>query len=155
YLNETGVAWDVVYDARGHFTEPHDGKTFGVDTLEVRSYLASLHEPELVDAALNQAKVETSGPSGNFGAVLHIEKEGFDPLLEAARMGNKFDVALASNKGMWGRAARSLADEMCHYYDAPLLVFHDFDKAGFSTAGTLQRDPRRYEFQNSIEVIDL
>jgi len=21
YLNETGVAWDVVYDARGHFTE--------------------------------------------------------------------------------------------------------------------------------------
>ena len=22
---ETGVNWDVAYDARGHFSEPHDG----------------------------------------------------------------------------------------------------------------------------------
>jgi hypothetical protein len=25
YLDETGVAWNVAYDARGHFAEPHDG----------------------------------------------------------------------------------------------------------------------------------
>jgi hypothetical protein len=31
----------------------------------------------------------------------------------------------------------------------------DFDKAGFSIAGTLQRDTRRYEFQNKIRVINL
>jgi hypothetical protein len=35
------------------------------------------------------------------------------------------------------------------------LLLHDFDKAGFSIAGTLQRDTRRYEFQNSIKVVDL
>src|ERR1700730_9876715 len=37
----------------------------------------------------------------------------------------------------------------------PLLLLHDFDKAGFSIKGTLQRDTRRYEFQNSITTIDL
>jgi hypothetical protein len=31
----------------------------------------------------------------------------------------------------------------------------DFDKAGFSIAGTLQRDTRRYEFKNSFQVIEL
>jgi hypothetical protein len=48
-----------------------------------------------------------------------------------------------------------LADEMCHDHNIPLLLLHDFDKAGFSIAGTLQRDTRRYEFQNSITTVDL
>jgi hypothetical protein len=60
-----------------------------------------------------------------------------------------------STKGMSVTAARALADEMCHEHDIPLLLLHDFDKSGFSIAGTLQRDTRRYEFQNSITAIDL
>ena len=44
---------------------------------------------------------------------------------------------------------------MCSYHKIPLLILHDFDKAGFSIAGTLQRDTRRYAFQNSITTIDL
>ena len=44
---------------------------------------------------------------------------------------------------------------MCFEYDIPLLLLHDFDKSGFSIAGTLQRDTRRYEFKNSITTIDL
>jgi DNA topoisomerase 6 subunit A-like protein len=155
FMEENDVDWDVVYDARGHFTEPHTGKSFGIGTLEVRSYLAGHHDPSLVDAGFSQAKVETSGPSGNFGAVLFIEKEGFDPLFKAARIAEKFDVAIKSTKGMSVTAARQLADEMCSDHNIPLLVLHDFDKAGFSIAGTLQRDTRRYEFRNDITVIDL
>jgi hypothetical protein len=60
-----------------------------------------------------------------------------------------------STKGMSVVAARKLADEMCYKYDIPLLLLHDFDKAGFSIAGTLQRDTRRYEFQNAITTVDL
>src|SRR5262249_1598687 len=41
YIEEHGVGWDVVYDARGHFTEPR-GDSFGVGTLEVRRYLAGI-----------------------------------------------------------------------------------------------------------------
>jgi hypothetical protein len=66
YMNETGVDWNVVYDARGHFTEPHNGDSFGVGTLEVREYLTTLHEPELFDAKLRQARVATLGAKREF-----------------------------------------------------------------------------------------
>jgi hypothetical protein len=156
YMEENDVVdWDVVYDARGHFTEPHTKHSFGIGTLEVRNYLAGFDDPELVDAAFSQAEVETSGPNGNFGAVVFIEKEGFDPILKAAQIADRYDVAIMSTKGMSVTAARALADEMCSEHDIPLLVLRDFDKAGFSIAGTLQRDTRRYEFQNRIEVIEL
>jgi hypothetical protein len=154
YVEETGVEWDVVYDARGHFQEPHEGESFGIGTLEVRAYLAAMSDPSVIEATLTQAKLETSGPSGSFGGVLFIEKEGFMPLLRAAQIAEKFDLALMSTKGMSVVAARALADEMCYEHDIPLLLLHDFDKAGFSIAGTLQRDTRRYEFQNDITVID-
>jgi hypothetical protein len=36
YVNETGVDWNIIYDARGHFTEPHTDNSFGIGTLEVR-----------------------------------------------------------------------------------------------------------------------
>jgi hypothetical protein len=155
YLAETGVAWNVVYDARGHFNEPHGGSGFGIGTLEVRTYLANFHDPSVVDASFSKTKVALSGPSGNFGAVLFIEKEGFDPHLKAAKIANKFDLAIMSTKGMSVVAARALADEMCHDHNIPLLLLHDFDKAGFSIAGTIQRDTRRYAFQNSITTVDL
>jgi hypothetical protein len=155
YLDETGVAWNVVYDARGHFAEPHNGKRFGVGTLEVSDYLNGCDEPTRKDAELRRAEIETYGPHGNFDAVLFIEKEGFSPLLKAARIADKYDLAIMSTKGMSVTAARSLVDQMCSTYDVPLLIMHDFDKSGFSIAGTLQRDTRRYQFQNDIDVIDL
>ena len=155
YLEENDVDWDVVYDARGHFTEPHGGKTFGIGTLDVRNYLAEFDDPSVIDASFSQATVKTKGPSGNFGAVLFIEKEGFAPLFATAQIAEQFNVAIMSTKGMSVTAARHLADEMCADHDIPLLLLHDFDKAGFSIAGTLQRDTRRYEFQNSIKVADL
>jgi hypothetical protein len=155
YIEEHDIDWDVIYDARGHFTEPHDGESFGLGTLEVRNYLADLADPSITDARLSQVEVKTKGPSGSFGAVLFIEKEGFAPILEAARIAERFDLAIMSTKGMSVTAARELADEMCSEYEIPLLLLHDFDKAGFSIAGTLQRDTRRYEFKNDIEVIDL
>jgi hypothetical protein len=154
YIDETGVGWDVVYDARGHFVEPR-GYSFGVGTLEVRRYLKALRDPLVSEAAFADASVDVHGPSGNFGAVFYIEKEGFDPILKAAQIADKFDIAIMSNKGMSVTAARHLADQMCARYKIPLLVLHDFDKAGFSIAGTWQRDTRRYEFQNAIKVVDL
>jgi hypothetical protein len=154
YLRDTDVDWNVVYDARGHFSEPHDGERFGLGTLEVRNYLAGLHEPTHL-VPHHKAKIETKGPSGNFGGILFIEKEGFDSHIEQAQIANRYDIAHMSTKGMSVTAARELADEMCHRYDVPLLLLHDFDKSGFSIAGTWQRDTRRYEFQNAITVIDL
>ena len=86
-------------------------------------------DDQILDADFSQAKVETSGPNGNFGAVLFVEKEGFDPLLKKAKIADKFDIAIMSTKGMSVTAARELADKMCHGHDIPLLLLHDFDKA--------------------------
>jgi hypothetical protein len=155
YVEENDLDWNVVYDARGHFAEPHAGAYFGLGTLEVRSYLAAIKDPSVTPASLAHASVAMKGPSGNFGAVLFVEKEGFGPILKAAQIAERFDIAIMSTKGMSVTAARELADEMCSEHDIPLLLLHDFDKAGFSIAGTLQRDTRRYQFQNDIDVRDL
>jgi hypothetical protein len=155
YLRENDVDWNVVYDARGHFSEPHSGQSFGLGTLEVRDYLANLHEPSLVNAGISGAKIETSGPSGSYGGVLFIEKEGFDSHIEQAQITDRFDIAHMSTKGMSVTAARELADYVCHRYNIPLLLVTDFDKSGFSISGTWQRNTRRYEFQNKIRVIHI
>src|SRR4029077_14049022 len=42
---EETADWDVVYDARGHLTEPHVKTQIGIGTLEVRSYVNSWREP--------------------------------------------------------------------------------------------------------------
>ena len=82
YVRDHDVDWDVVWDARGHFSEPHGGARFGLGHVEVREYLASLHDPSIIDAAFSRAGVEIIGPSGNFWALLFIEKEGFNSLLK-------------------------------------------------------------------------
>ncbi len=77
------------------------------------------------------------------------------PLFEEVKLAARYDVAIMSTKGMSVTASRKLVDDLCGAHDIPLLVLHDFDKAGFSIIGTLHRDTRRYTFSNKIRVIDL
>jgi hypothetical protein len=148
--------WNVVFDARGHFEEPHTGRVVPLGTLEVREYLRDLAAtPGELERERIDCQFPTAGPRGRFGAVLFIEKEGFMPLLRAARLAERYDVAIMSTKGLSVTASRLLVDRMCGAHRVPLLVLHDFDKAGFSIFGTLKRDTRRYEFSNKVETIDL
>jgi hypothetical protein len=155
YIEERGVAWDVVFDARGHIEEPHTNLQIGLGTLEVRNYLGAMAPPKLIKPRMRGASVKTVGPAGGFSAVLFIEKEGFMPLFKHVNLADRFDVAIMSTKGVSVTAARSLVDIMCARHGIPLLVLHDFDVAGFTILGTLRRDTRRYEFRNRIRVIDL
>ena len=95
------------------------------------------------------------GPSGNLSAVLFCEKEGFNPLFKAVNLANHFDLMIISTKGVTNSEVRPLIDNICGDYDLALFVLHDFDIAGFLILGTLQRDTRRYQFSNAVEVIDL
>src|SRR5262249_5445877 len=95
------------------------------------------------------------GPQRRYSAVVFVEKEGFAPLLRAVRLAERFDVAIMSTKGMSVTASRLLVDRLWGEHQIPLLVLRDFDKSGFSIVGTLQRDTRRYSFQNPVRVIDL
>jgi DNA topoisomerase VI subunit B len=151
---EETADWDVVFDDRGHLTEPHTGLTIGLGTLAVREYLES-HDFAIEDASLTGARVATRGPEGCFGGVLFIEKEGFLPLFDRVQLAERYDLAIMSTKGLSVTAARRLVDEMCAKHGIPLFVLHDFDKSGFSIIGTFKRATRRYEFENKIGVIDL
>jgi hypothetical protein len=155
YIEEHGVAWNVVYDARGHFEEPHTNRRIGCGTIEVGNYLNALKDPNVVPAEFSDTNVEIIGPDGGFGAVLFCEKEGFTPLFKAVNLANRYDLMIISTKGVSVTAARKLVDVICGSNGLPLFVLHDFDVAGFTILGTLQRDTRRYQFSSAIEVIDL
>jgi hypothetical protein len=152
---EETADWDVVFDARGHLTEPHTGYTFGIGTLQVRDYLkeAEAEVTEKIHVPEQSLRYPTCGPKNRYSTVLYIEKEGFLPLIERARFASRFDLAIMSSKGMGTTAARTLIERLAP--QARILCLHDFDRSGLSILGTLVRNTRRYTYQNTPQVLDL
>src|SRR6516164_3818775 len=50
YIEEHGKDWNVVYDARGHFLEPHTNRRIGCGTIEVGNYLHAATDLEISPA---------------------------------------------------------------------------------------------------------
>jgi hypothetical protein len=166
YLNahpEQTKGWDVTFDARGHFIEPHTEKVVPLGTLDVREYLAQVAEKGGAPVPLDAEEeitlpkdFPTWGPANRFQAILFIEKEGFLSIFEAVNLAQRYDIAIMSTKGLSVTASRTLVDRLCGEYGIPLLILRDWDKAGFSGVATFtRRKTRRYEYRNQIEVIDL
>ena len=147
--------WDVVFDARGHFTEPHTKKTVPLGTLDVRNYLRNINVPGGISREEVDDKYPTCGPVNRYSAVLFIEKEGFLPLFNAVNLARRYDIAIMSTKGMSVTAARTLVENVCGNHNVPLLILRDFDKAGFTIAATLRRDTKRFQFSKSFTCVDL
>ena len=149
------AAWDVTFDDRGHFGEPHTGRRIGLGTVAVRVYVAKWNariapsDPVELDY-----EAPTLGPANRYRYALFIEKEGFNPLLKAAQIAERFDLAVMSTKGMSVTAARQLIDHLSAA-GVTILVLRDFDKSGFSIVRTLAHNTRRYTFTTPPRVIDL
>jgi hypothetical protein len=122
-------------------------------TLSVRSYVADVEHHSVGDpaAVVLSSVFPTKGPANRFSAALFIEKEGFDQILEATNLAERFDIAVMSTKGLSVIASRLLIEQL----RVPVYVLHDFDQVGFSILGTLRRSTRRYRFTRKVEVIDL
>ncbi|MBF0230729.1 MAG: DUF2399 domain-containing protein [Desulfamplus sp.] len=156
------TSWDIIFDARGHFKEPHGGISVPLGTLEVREYIDTFtegiicNEKEDIVFHLNSSKpsLSFSGHQGKYKNILFIEKEGFDQIIEAARIQDRYDVALMTNKGMSVHAGRDLLDELSTY-GIRIFALHDFDIAGFNIARTLKENTKQYQFTNNVEVIDI
>jgi hypothetical protein len=146
--------WDIVFDDRGNFIEPHTDRNVPLGTVEVRQYLGERAAPKAPVALDSGSLSPTSGPENRYSAVLFVEKEGFNALLAQARIAERFDIAIMSTKGMSTTAARLLLDRLAPRIDK-VLVAHDFDVLGFSIFGTLGSDGRRYRFHNDVHIIDL
>jgi hypothetical protein len=153
---EVCANWDVVYDARGSFIEPHTNREVPLGTLEVRDYLQrrGANKTEL-SRFKEEPQFPTYGPENRYKTILFVEKEGFDPLLRAAQIAERFDIAIMSTKGMSVTAARRLIDKLSQRGVEKILVLHDFDVSGFTICGTLATDSRRYRFSNKFTIVDI
>jgi DNA topoisomerase VI subunit B len=161
YIEQHGLEgiWKIAYDARGHLVEPHRGRLSGgqtsiaLGTLEVRKYLAASPDDPLAVRHL-PLDFPTAGPEHRYSAAVFVEKEGFDQLIAESGLADKYDVAFMSTKGMSVTAARELVDYLASL-DVRILIVRDFDRAGFSIAGTLTTSSKRYRFKNKVNVTDL
>jgi hypothetical protein len=62
YIREEGVDWNVAYDARGHFQEPHTDREIALGTLDVRAHLDDIagHEIPDLDLGFDDPRVRRS-----------------------------------------------------------------------------------------------
>lgn len=94
---EETATWDVVYDARGHFQEPHTNHKVSLGTLDVRKYLKAIQDVRAsgyksVEIVRDQY-YPTKNPVHRYNAILFIEKEGFMPLFEQVQLANPVTIS--------------------------------------------------------------
>lgn len=130
----------VVWDARGHLKEPHTKTLIGLGGAEVMKYRQDQSKKviEETTSVTFDHIIGTTGPKNRFGAVLFIEKEGFDIQLEDAGLSNKWDIAIMSSKGVPNGATCNLGAMV----GVPVMALHDFDYAGFKIVKTLREGAR-------------
>jgi hypothetical protein len=164
------ASWRVTADPRGTLTIPNAAHEVRVPvgTLAIEDHLRKATERRDPFDGLKDNLVDVQWPSlaagHRYQAVLYIEKEGFEPLLEEGQIAEKYDLAVISCKGQSVVAARRFVDQVCAVVvGVPLLVVHDFDKAGFEISQRLttvspwaeDNDRVTYRFRNAIDVTDL
>jgi AAA+ ATPase superfamily predicted ATPase len=67
---EKTADWDVVYDDRGHFLEPHSGRVIGLGTLAVRRYLGRVTKVT-IRHCLMTASCLVCPPNADIGSAFH------------------------------------------------------------------------------------
>lgn len=132
YQREHGPIAGLCYDPRGELHEPHTGKTVPLGTRDVAGYVL---------------------PDHVFDKILYVEKEGFGPIFQRARLMERYDLAIAGGKGQPVEAIRALF-ERAQAGDYKLFVLHDADPAGYSIARTIAEETDRMPGY-SVDVIDL
>lgn len=123
----------LYYDPRGYLYEPHTGRAVALGTGEVEGY----DFPEWV-----------------FDKILYIEKKGLWPVLEAAKLAERYDMAVVAAEGYATQAARVLFQRADRDRDYRLFVLHDADPYGYNIARTLREETRRMRGYY-VDVVDI
>lgn len=142
----------VVWDARGHIIEPFTKRIIPVGGAAVTEYIGEWNsEFDIFGLPEPQRRINTIGSKHRFNNVLFIEKEGFDPILKAVGIAEKYDIAIMSTKGVPVKAACQLTEQLSSN-GVRIFVLHDFDFAGFKIIQTLKQGTR---LSLGTPVIDL
>jgi hypothetical protein len=132
YQEGRGLIAGLWRDPRGHFHEPHTGNSVALGTREIAAY---------------------EFPEYTFDKILYVEKEGELPKLRAAKLGERYDMAICSGKGQPTEAVRTLF-EHAEGRDFQLFVFHDADLDGYDIARVMAEETRRMP-SYSVDVKDI
>jgi DNA topoisomerase VI subunit A len=132
YQEQRGAIAGLWRDPRGSLHEPHTGESVALGTREVASY---------------------EFPEYTFDKILYVEKEGEWPKLQAARLAERYDMAIASAKGYPVEAVRELFSR-AEGGEYQLFCFHDADLDGYNIARVMREATRRMPGY-SVEVVDI
>jgi DNA topoisomerase VI subunit B len=133
YRREVGPLPEVYYEPRGVLYEPHTGKAIPLGTREVESY---------------------NFPSWLYDKILFVEKKGLWPVFEAARLAERYDMAVVAGEGYASEACRVLFASAKKDQRYQLFVVHDADPHGYNIGRTLREETERMP-DYRVEVNDL
>lgn len=133
YREQHGAIQGLYYDPRGVLYEPHTGKAIPLGTRELEGYRF---------------------PGWLYNKVLYMEKKGLWPILQAAKLAERYDMAIVAGEGYASEAVRLLFDTASKDQGYQLFVLHDADPSGYNIARTLGEETRRMP-EHQVEVIDL
>jgi hypothetical protein len=132
YQEENGPIGGLWRDARGHLHEPHTGNSVALGTREIAAY---------------------EFPEYTFDKILYVEKEGELSKLQAAKLAERYDMAICSGKGQPTEAVRNLF-QRAEGGDYQLFVFHDADLDGYDIARVMAEATKRMP-DHFVDVVDI
>jgi len=142
YQEERGPISGLWRDPRGHLHEP-------------RSLPCPACGAERPSTPLGTREVARyQFPEHAFDKILYVEKEGEWPKLQAARLAERYDMAVASAKGYPVEAVRELFSRAKRGGDYQLFVFHDADIDGYNIARVMREATRRMP-HHRVDVKDI
>ena len=124
---------EVYYEPRGTLYEPHSGLAVPLGTREVEDYEFSLWL---------------------YDKILFVEKQGLWPVFQAARLAEKYDMAIVAGEGYATEACRVLFQHAEKGQEYQIFVLHDADPFGYNIARTLAEETARMP-GHEVQVIDL
>ena len=123
----------LYYDPAGSLHEPHEGAVVPLGTREIDAY---------------------TFPLLLYNKILYVEKKGLLPILQAARLAERYDMAIIGAEGYATEAARTLFAQASQDQQYQVFVLHDADADGYNIARTLAEETRRMPGYQ-VDVIDL
>jgi len=123
----------LYYDPAGSLHEPHEGAVVPLGTREIDAY---------------------TFPLLLYNKILYVEKKGLLPILQAARLAERYDMAIIGAEGYATEAARTLFAQASRDQQYQVFVLHDADADGYNIARTLAEETRRMPGYQ-VDVIDL
>lgn len=133
YQQEHGRIKGLYYEPRGTLYEPHTGVAIPLGTREVESY---------------------HFPSWLYDKILFVEKKGLWPVFQAAKLAEKYDMAIVAGEGYATEACRVLFANAERGKEYQLFVVHDADPHGYNIARTLRDETWRMP-GHRVEIIDI